>query len=74
MFTWIVLGGAIGDCTTDSFVVSSSGRKGSPAICGTNTGQHSNTIHYIHANPSILCYMGPPKTYFIYSDFTCMLK
>ena len=37
-------GGAIGDCTTDSFSVSSSGNVGSPVICGFNTGQHSNPI------------------------------
>ena len=35
------LGGAIGDCTGDSFVLSAPGGKGSPAICGLNTGQHS---------------------------------
>ena len=45
MCTRFVIGGAIGDCTTDSFVVSSSGGKGSPAICGANTGQHSNILH-----------------------------
>lgn len=32
-------GGAIGDCATDSFSVSGS-HFGSPAICGTNAGQH----------------------------------
>jgi hypothetical protein len=36
----VTLGGAIGDCVDDSFVVTSSGRTGSPLICGINTGQH----------------------------------
>ena len=34
-------GGAIGDCTTDTFSVTSPGNRGSPIICGFNTGQHS---------------------------------
>ena len=38
-------GGAIGDCATDSFSVSGS-HFGSPAICGTNAGQHSK-LHFI---------------------------
>eukprot|EP00094_Tigriopus_californicus_P012709 TCALIF_12286-PA protein Name:"Protein of unknown function" AED:0.00 eAED:0.00 QI:19/1/0.75/1/0.28/0.37/8/0/164 len=33
-------GGAIGDCTSDSFSVTSPGNNGSPLICGFNTGQH----------------------------------
>lgn len=35
-------GGATGDCTRDTFAVSGGGAsfKGSPTICGTNTGQH----------------------------------
>ncbi|XP_059089365.1 uncharacterized protein LOC131885355 [Tigriopus californicus] len=33
-------GGAIGDCTTDSFSITSPGNMGSPVICGTNTDQH----------------------------------
>ena len=33
-------GDALGDCATDSFVVT-----GSPIICGTNTGQHRKEIH-----------------------------
>ena len=37
-------GGAIGDCATDSFSVSGS-HFGSPAICGTNAGQHSK-LHF----------------------------
>ena len=32
-------GGAIGDCISDTFSVGGS-QFGSPAICGTNTGQH----------------------------------
>ena len=39
--TCLIPGGAIGDCVTDSFVFSSPGNKGSPTICGINTGQHS---------------------------------
>ena len=35
-------GGAIGDCTTDSFSISTKGYTGTPVICGINTGQHSN--------------------------------
>ena len=34
-------GGAIGDCLTDSFTLTSPGNNGSPVICGLNTGQHS---------------------------------
>ena len=34
-------GAAIGDCVTDSFTLSAPGNKGSPQICGFNTGQHS---------------------------------
>ncbi|XP_059079183.1 uncharacterized protein LOC131877512 isoform X2 [Tigriopus californicus] len=34
------LGGAIGDCTKDSFSVTSPGQSGSPVICGFNSGQH----------------------------------
>ena len=33
-------GGAIGDCAYDQFQISGPNR-GSPVICGTNTGQHS---------------------------------
>ncbi|TRY78172.1 hypothetical protein TCAL_16686 [Tigriopus californicus] len=33
-------GGAIGDCTSDTFSVTSPGGSGSPIICGINTGQH----------------------------------
>jgi len=35
-------GGSVGDCSRDSFSVSSGGAsfRGSPVICGTNTGQH----------------------------------
>ena len=33
-------GASVGDCLTDTFVVSGGG-KSSPVICGTNTGQHS---------------------------------
>lgn len=33
-------GGAIGDCTTDYFSIATPGNRGSPSICGFNTGQH----------------------------------
>jgi len=36
------IGSAIGDCLTDQFSVTSPGNRGSPIICGFNTGQHSN--------------------------------
>ena len=42
-------GGAIGDCATDSFSVSGS-HFGSPAICGTNAGQHSK-LHFFSKFP-----------------------
>lgn len=35
-------GGAVGDCLTDTFSITSPGNIGSPLICGFNTGQHSN--------------------------------
>ena len=41
-------GGAIGDCATDSFSVSGS-HFGSPAICGTNAGQHCK-LHFFFQN------------------------
>ena len=36
------LDGSVGDCARDTFVVSSGGAsfRGSPVICGANTGQH----------------------------------
>ncbi|XP_059086991.1 uncharacterized protein LOC131883520 [Tigriopus californicus] len=37
--TEVVLG-AVGDCTTDQFSITSPGNVGSPIICGFNTGQH----------------------------------
>ena len=39
----LATGGSVGDCSRDSFSVSSGGAsfRGSPVICGTNTGQHS---------------------------------
>ncbi|TRY62212.1 hypothetical protein TCAL_13666 [Tigriopus californicus] len=37
-------GGAIGDCVTDSFSVTSPGNTASPVICGFNTGQHTITF------------------------------
>lgn len=33
-------GGAIGDCVSDTFTLTSPGNRGSPVICGINTGQH----------------------------------
>jgi hypothetical protein len=40
--SFFLVGGSIGDCTIDQFVVTAPGNKGSPPICGFNTGQHSN--------------------------------
>ena len=37
--------GSVGDCIDDTFVVTST-KKGSPVICGTNTGQHSKLISF----------------------------
>ena len=34
-------GDAIGDCTTDTFVINGGLGAGSPVICGTNSGYHS---------------------------------
>ncbi|XP_059099771.1 uncharacterized protein LOC131893679 isoform X2 [Tigriopus californicus] len=34
------LGGVIGDCTTDTFSITSPGNFAPPVICGFNTGQH----------------------------------
>ncbi|TRY74498.1 hypothetical protein TCAL_12450 [Tigriopus californicus] len=36
------LGGAIGDCTTDTFTITAPGNFAPPLICGFNSGQHSN--------------------------------
>ncbi len=36
--------GAVGDCATDAFAVSSPGGVGTPVICGINTGQHSQLL------------------------------
>jgi len=35
----VLLGGALGDCVTDTFTLTGS-TKGSPVICGSNSGQH----------------------------------
>ena len=35
----------LGDCTTDTFVISGQGG-GSPVICGTNTGQHCKNLTF----------------------------
>lgn len=40
----LISGTSIGDCLTDSFSVTSPGNSGSPVICGTNTGAHSNFL------------------------------
>ena len=40
------VGSSVGDCVDDTFSVSSSG-KGSPVICGTNSGQHSNHLTFL---------------------------
>ena len=40
--------GSIGHCENDGFSIASPGNKGSPIICGYNTGQHSKTIRNTH--------------------------
>jgi hypothetical protein len=47
---FLKIGGAIGDCLTDQFSITSQGTGGTPIICGFNTGQHSklNTIGHSH--------------------------
>jgi hypothetical protein len=47
MFIYFSVGGALGDCTTDQFVMTSSGNKGTPVICGFNTGQHSQSFQRV---------------------------
>ena len=37
----ICTGSSIGDCVTDTFTLSAPSNRGSPVICGLNTGQHS---------------------------------
>ena len=36
-----MIGGALGDCTSDTFTFTTAGGTGAPLICGFNTGQHS---------------------------------
>ena len=50
------IGGSIGDCTIDSFSVSAPGNKGSPEICGLNTGQHSK--NYLHKQSNFCLNVG----------------
>ena len=44
-------GSQIGDCLTDTFTLTSPGNRGSPVICGFNSGQHSkldlHTLEYL---------------------------
>ena len=40
-FSLFLVGGGIGDCISDTFTLSSASNKGSPLICGSNSGQHS---------------------------------
>ena len=52
---------ATGDCTTDQFSISSPGYVGSPVICGTNTGQHSEIkFPEILQFPEIILYFSDP--------------
>ena len=36
-----IIGPNVGDCTDDQFSISGGLGRGSPTICGTNTGYHS---------------------------------
>ena len=45
----IFLGNSIGDCTVDSFTISSPGNVASPVICGFNTKQHSNSFKILYS-------------------------
>ena len=49
-----ILGASIGDCTTDTFSISSPGNIGSPVICGFNTGQHSK-ISFLNVSLLKIC-------------------
>ena len=44
VMAFLFLGGALGDCISDQFMLTSPGNSGSPVICGFNTGQHSNAF------------------------------
>ncbi len=65
--TQVSYGGAIGDCRSDSFSVSTKGSVGTPTICGFNTNQHgdlslifmNNCSRYVHSTnvPSCLVYV-----------------
>ena len=39
-----------GQCQTDIFSVTSPGNNAPPAICGTNTGEHSKYMIFIHCH------------------------
>ena len=40
-FYFLILGPLIGDCVDDQFSISGGTGRGTPIICGTNTGYHS---------------------------------
>ena len=42
--------GSIGQCVDDSFVVSAPGGPGSPLICGSNSGYHSECYQIYNSN------------------------
>jgi hypothetical protein len=46
-YQFIFIGSQIGDCLTDTFTLTSPGNRGSPVICGFNTGQHSKREHLL---------------------------
>ena len=48
-------GGALGDCTTDSFSVSGGTGSSSPVICGINTGQHSEFCNILYVGSRYPC-------------------
>ena len=41
MLFFLILGPLVGDCVDDQFSISGGLGRGSPTICGTNTGYHS---------------------------------
>ena len=59
-YIWILsyqTAGALGDCATDTFSISSTIGTGSPIICGTNTGYHSKYIYNLFQEKEILIFL-----------------
>ncbi|TRY80030.1 hypothetical protein TCAL_16034 [Tigriopus californicus] len=66
----------IGDCLTDSFVLSSPGNTASPVICGFNSGQHSpdGCLQYFSGNTGQLASFNFPTTDSAIADGTTHLS